>query len=42
MKTELNSYFHEKVLEDVGEVSVDSGQLLIVDPCYLRSHGLSE
>ena len=42
MKTELNSYFHEKVLEEVGEVSVDSGQLLIVDPCYLRSHGLTE
>tara|TARA_B100000470_G_scaffold221827_1_gene213380 strand:+ start:1780 stop:2145 length:366 start_codon:yes stop_codon:yes gene_type:complete len=43
MKTEkLNGYFHEKVLQDVGEVSVDSGQLLICDPCYLRSHGLTE
>ena len=43
MKTEkLNGYFHEKVLQDVGEVSVDSGTLLICDPCYLRSHGLTE
>lgn len=38
----LNGYFHEKVLEDVGEVSVDSGTLLICDPCYLLSHGLTE
>jgi hypothetical protein len=43
MTTEkLNSYFHEKVLQQVGEVCVDSGQLLIVDPVYLRSKGLSE
>ena len=43
MKTEkLNGYFHEKVLQDVGEVSVDSGQLLICDPCYLRSHAMTE
>ena len=24
------------------EVLVDSGQLLVVDPCYLLTHGLSE
>ena len=24
------------------EVSVDSGQLLVVDPCYLLTYGLSE
>jgi len=28
--------------KQVGEVSVDSGQILICDPCYLRDHGLSE
>jgi len=42
MTKRLNGYFHEKVLEDVGEVSVDSGTLLIVDPCYLSMKGLSE
>jgi hypothetical protein len=29
------------MMKDI-EVAVDSGQLLVVDPCYLLDHGMSE